>query len=595
MECYFILGFFTIASANIDTRSELVESAVEITNKYYKHHLVTSVIWTHHDSEEMSIFLRKYEGSVVLTPLFNNDTNIIHKTLELFGYSQTIFFTSELDTFERFISLVNKYVRYPTRLVLLLEKPISELMELSVFTRIAWKNGLVNIVILCRNNNNELIISTYCPYSNGKCENDLPIKLNPGQNIFPNKFLNFNKCPIRLRALPFLPYVDADDTDTENGIITRIGGYDGITLSYIARYLNATLDVQLAVNNEGQWNNTYGTFVGGIATGGFSDLVYNKADILIPAGMLTLNRYTAAQASHIYHTLDIRWIGPKRREIHHGMKLMLPFMTVVTPVLCLTYIVFIIVVVLIKKCKRCKDKKKCISYQAFALLLGQTVNYETKILLLNNLFLIWIWFCFIMRIAYQGELVQFLQNELLEPPFTTIEETVTRVSGYGGSATIAEHYRRTSLERNFTVLGLLDIIQSLRHIASGTRFLIATDTFLIHHNRHSYQVLNTQVSSASACLFMRRGWSAAEIVDSIINRLVESGIVEKIRFNNSVVRNQEVHKNDIVHPLDIMMLCACFYGLICMAVLSFTILLFEIIYYKYVCFKSNHKQLLILE
>ncbi|CAB3229909.1 unnamed protein product [Arctia plantaginis] len=594
MDYYFIFGFYSIVSANLNTRYELVESAVEITSKYYEHQSVTSVIWTDNNSEEISIFLRKYEGSVVITPLFHNNTNVIFETVKTFGYSQTIFFTSEPDTFEKFISLVNKYVKYHIKLVLILEKPISELMDLLVFTRIAWRNGLVNIVILCKNYNDEMIISTYCPYSNGMCDNDLPIKINTGQNMFPNKFLNFNKCPIRLRALPFLPYADPDDIDTENGIITRIGGYDGITLSHIAQYLNATLDVKLAIKNEGQWNNTYGTFIEGRATGGFSDLVYNKADILIPAGMLTLSRYAAAQASHIYHTLDIRWIGPKRREMHDGIKLMLPFMTVITPVLYLTYAVFVSVAVLIRKRKNGNvDKKKSISYQAFALLLGQTINYETKILLLNSLFLIWIWFCFLIRIAYQGELVQFLQTELLEPPFTTIEEAVTRVNGFGGSATIIEHYRDTPLEQNFKILGLLDLLKCLEHIGRGARFLLATDTFFIGHNRYSYQILDTQVSSASACLFMRRGWPAAELVDSVINRLVESGIVEKIRYNNIVTLHQEVNKNEMVHPLDMTMLCACFYGLACMGVLCFAIFLCEIIYYKYECFTCKRKQLLI--
>ncbi|XP_075973587.1 uncharacterized protein LOC142974901 [Anticarsia gemmatalis] len=563
-----------IVSATNDTDSKLIDEAVRVTNKYYERQFVTSVVWDGHDPDGVNEFLAKYRGCVLITPMFVNVNDIIH-TKQVAGYERTIFFASKSNKFEKFMNLINQKLRSPIRLILVYKHFISDIAELSAFTEIAWKNNLADIVIISKKINNEISFSTYFPYNNGVCGNFIPVKLKRKENMFPKKFNNFNKCPIRASGLLIHPFVDVV---IENGTVTKLDGYDGIALTLIRDTINATLEFKEVSEASKSGFSTNGT-----ASSIFYDLMYNKSDILIPAGILTLGRYSVTQTSHIYHDVEIRWIGPKRREIYHWIKILMPFLDTTTPFLCLAFTLFVITAVLISRQKQPEEhKKRSMCFLTYTLLLGQTTKRLTKVPLFNVFFLLWIWFCFIVRIEYQGDLVESLQNQILEAPFESLAEAIKEVDGFGGTEVVLDFYRDTHLEDGYKILALTEINAYVHRIADGERFLLATDTFFVKRILNSIQILGAQISTTWTCFYMRRGWPAASYIDSIILRLEETGLLEKIHSmdDDEFVEDSEEEQDTRAHALDMTILSACLYGLGFMWMLCSIILVLEMIYHK---------------
>lgn len=554
-----------------DTDLKLAQKAVNITNRYYDLERVTYVVWSKDHSEDISYFLIQFNGPVELTSLFtHNDSVILHKMKHC--EHQVVFFTATLEEFEEFISLMRQDITLHIRLVLVLKKPLSEPSELATFNGVAWQNNLADIVIIYKNQtNNKISVSTYFPYSNDACGNNIPVFLESNQNMFPNKFVNFNKCLIRISGRPHTFLVDLD---VQNGTVTRFSGNDAVVLKIIMNSINASYEVFEIP--------AYGHNTNGTTTGGFNDLINNRTDILIPSGVLNLDRYSVLLPSHGYFDPRIRWIGPKRRAIYQWVKLIIPFFNNLTPLLFLAFLAFVFVAILIRRQVLPRTYKGgSICFQAFSVLVGQVVA-ESKVPLLNNMFLIWNWFCFILRIAYQGVLVKSLHQTILEPKFDVLSEAVAQMNIYGGLRGFFEYYKDTPIEKRFTVMPRKDFFIYLNRTADGERFLLISDSYLIHRVRRSIQILDEPVSSSLSCLYMRPGWPAAPTINSIIVRLLEAGITKKIYYMGNVASDEEMYNNEYRH-LSMSIVGSCFLVMSFMWLICSIIFGLEIAYHRYTC------------
>uniref|UniRef100_A0AAU6NDQ3 IR7d.3 n=1 Tax=Mythimna loreyi TaxID=667449 RepID=A0AAU6NDQ3_9NEOP len=556
---------------------KLIKTAVNISSTYYNRHFTTTVIWKLNDSKYVNEYLINYPGVVVLSPWSTYNDSKIRNINETVGFKQTIYFANDLYDYEIIMQLINEVIRFPIRFMLVLENPAKSTAELSAFIEVTAKNDQADLVLISANEFGEVTLSTFFPYSDGCCANYTPITLKYGDNMFPKKFSNFYQCPIRTALLEYFPYVTVT---MENGTITSVGGYDGKVLMIILKKLNASLEVTSAYNNS-----VFGSYVNGTATGSIGDLATEKADILIPADILTEKRYTVTLPSHTYHTVDIRWVGRRQREISDWLKFIVPDKTNFTYLHGLVFISFVSVAMLVRKCKPLVTKaSNGILYQSFIILLGQTAKFVTKSWLLNSLFVLWIWFCIFFRMDYQADLFDALQTLDLEPPFESIEDAVTKVDGYGGVEVVVEYYKDTPLERNYKVIPMNELRTYIRRIFEGENFLLATDVALVRSLDPYIQILKKRISATGASFYMRPGWPAAKDVDDIIFSLVEAGFIENLlndENNQKWIFNRK-NKNDSHNPagLSLAKLSTLFYGLALMWVICFGVLLVEIKHYK---------------
>lgn len=571
----YVIISFLCTTAQVYGDPSLIDITAFVANLVYEPHQVTTLIWWQCNPEYVTEFSKHFHGSLVIVPIaYNNNTRerVLNKAV---GYKQTVIFADSGEEFTSFITLVNLDLVVPIRLLLVLTKPIYDISEI---TRIAWTNDVTDILILKQNEAGEVTVYTYFPYNSEICGDFTPVEINiHSKDIFPEKFLNFHGCPIKITLLEIPPYVKLV---RKNNTITSITGIDGSALMLIIDKVNASIEIVSSTDHD-----EMGSFINGTGTGAFGELVNRHADIFIPAAIINRKRYFVAQVSTVYQTLDVYWAAPSRREIYVWVRVFVYLFTNTMPFTCLTFIVFVIVTMIFKRFSFHEtDTKDSVFLQAFIMLLGHGTKFETRSTAINGMFLLWIWFCLIVRIEYQGELVDGLRKKILEPHLKSLDEAIKAVDAYGGVETFREYYRGTSIAKNYKVLPLNNLPLYIKYVSDGNRFLLVSDILLIRQFRGNVQILDEPVIRAATCMFMRPGWPASKEFDRLIHRVFETGFVEKIRHDNKLERitQEYTNKSHEPNPLNMTVLGACFYGLIVFEIISFIVFILEIIYYKFI-------------
>ncbi|XP_047504868.1 uncharacterized protein LOC125049549 [Pieris napi] len=468
----------------------------------------------------------------------------------------------------------------PIQLILVLievnESRITELIQ------VAWKNEVAEIIIVTTNIKKELSLYTFIPYTPGDCGNITPVEVPVNvPSFFIRKFLNFNKCPLTLSAHTSMPYIKVIKENDK--IILK--GFESDIMNLIVERLNATLVV---ISNEEQERDN---IANDSLKVGFSDLISKDADVMLPAVFVNEKRYSVALTTYTYNDLTIVWIAPKQRVIYAWANLILPFISRITPLIILTILCFVAVVKLIIRFGRYHElKEKTVIFQSFTILLGLQTKFETKCWLNNTTYVLWVWYCFLIRIAYQGDLINGLHKVILEPPIRTVNDGLQILDEVVASAAIQELYKNTSLEEQFNVLAKpSDSEAYLKNIVDGARILLAEDYITV--KSHGYldmvQFLEESVVRLPACIFVRARWPGVDEFRRKIMEFHQHGFFGyyyfqyKARHYRRYERTNGSHtKERSTKPLTIASLSSLFYGLLMAYFICFLVFCMEIIWFK---------------
>lgn len=119
-----------------------------------------------------------------------------------------------------------------------------------------WTLYIANVHILTKTTiEKTAILYTYYPYTEHHCEEVRPTLQNyftngsfalTDDNMFPEKFRNFHKCPLTLSTYNLVPYMML--TPQPNGSY-HTDGIDGVTFRVISQQLNFTPIVRMSAKN----------------------------------------------------------------------------------------------------------------------------------------------------------------------------------------------------------------------------------------------------------------------------------------------------------------------------------------------------------
>ncbi|XP_046959668.1 uncharacterized protein LOC124529796 [Vanessa cardui] len=563
----FVFGTFLKAS-------EITEQAATIANQEYTPNRLTSVVWWRCDQHNVTDFLKKFKGLVVTVKISDEHFKNInfHKAVL---YQQTVFFAAAPYEFEYFIERINQVIIVPIRVIMILSNQWTDSVD--AFTEIAGKNDVSDIIILRMDTKGKIRYSTYKPFGNGACANytalDLNINTNINETFFIRKYNNFHKCPIRVTMLEFIPFVEFTK---ENHTITEVGGADGLLLLLLLERLNSSLDAILYKDHISGTNKNKTDFL--------DDLRHNDADILIPGLVWTSKRYAVVQVSSSFNCINVVWCMPKRREIYEWAKIILPFINVSTLLILAGFFFMFVTMKLVHRIAKKSDNE--IIFRMLAIFLGQDINYYSSYWLINSLFNFWIWFCIIVRISYQGNLIDGLRKSILEPKISSLDEAIQVVDGVGGPIAFLEYYHNASIEYNFIKLKLADITTYIKDIGAGKKFLLAVDLLQVKFYNQAVQILKENGTTMPKSFYMRPRWSGAAEISRLINHIAESGLYVKIENDiilKLLLRNEKLSKTDVsLKPMGMELLKSCFYGLTCMYIISSVVFTLEILWSKYI-------------
>lgn len=574
-----------VSSNDLCYRS-LLDNGTFIANTSFDHRKITIVAWNNIAEDIMEDFLWNYNGVVVIVHGNEEFCNLTAIHIE-----QYVLFVENSQDYNFFLqTLINREQVSPVRIIVILqtEDNINDIYNkiLVNITLPSYKNDVTDILVLNCDDKNTVQIITYFPYVNQKqCNNTkpCPLKINNELEYFPRKFKNCHGCPIRSSAIDNPPFMELRK---QNGDIVDVDGTEGKLVKLLAQILNATLKFTIA-SDQG----VYGTLVNGRWTGSVGDLVYDRTDISAIAALINYGRFQVTQFIYPYNIQKIIWCAPQRREIQVWAKAVLPLFTDSTFLLGIASVLLLIVSNIARKVEFKKEDlpENNTLLWSWAIFLGQQVRFETKSWIINSLFAMWLGFCLILRIAYQGELSIFLQRQILEPPYTTLSEALVGVDAYGGLQSMLAFYSdHPDFLQKYNNLTLPQIHSWLDGISKGKRIMVSFEKSSLYELGYAHKIQTVEEASITAAVgvLVRKRWSAAEEISQLMMRITESGLYDKIvkdrqeKYRLIVAKNRVSKDNLQYSALGWYTLGACFYGLVIEWFVCLTVFLFENLWKK---------------
>ncbi|XP_026753544.2 uncharacterized protein LOC113513756 [Galleria mellonella] len=578
MYIFKILIIFEVIFVKEINSTVLTDIAVSVAHSVFYNDRITAVIWCHNNCDDVTIFLSKFHGVTYCASFWNMTDGNIREMKIVLDYRQVVLFTSKSNEFEAYLKLIYEVMVVSIRIIVVANKDVTNLREIM---NIAWKYDIADIFFLTMKDNKGRIF-TYFPYSNGICGNTNPVLLNKITDVkeaLTNKFKNFQGCSIKFTLIYYEPYIQYD---VVNGTAVSITGLEAQIPFFLGYILNSSLEfthMSLDVNIGSVTNTKF-----------FLNLLQKKSDIVVPPTLLNLERYKKAQISIVYKYVELSWMRPPQRRIKTWVKILHSFFNnSVILFFCVTFFIFVSVTKLITKYNTLRIKYKSdILINTYSIFIGQETKFETKIILVNSLFIMWVWFCIILRLVIQGDLTSGLQNIYLEPPWTSMHYAIKNVDGYGGGLMFKNVFEGTELENDYKVVNAYDADINVRNVAKGQRFILLTDKtavnlFLLGTN---VQYIGPPVITIPSCMYIRPGWPAAERIINLIQKMVEVGFIAKaskdilhtnmIKLNNSDI----LHSNNDPQPLSLDDFRGFIYILLFLLCLCFVIFIIEVLYYN---------------
>lgn len=287
-----------------------------------------------------------------------------------------------------------------------------------------WQNHIANINLLLLEDK-QIEMLTFMPFNNGTCHNVDPQVINnfvndtwESEQIFPNKFQNFNKCPIKLLSFILPPCVN----DNENG---EYSGYEIELVRLIAQMMNATLIVEVSKEAFG-WGFLHEN---GSAGGVLKSTLEGKTDIAIGNYYLTSARARYLSFC-VYFREKVVLTIPSGIPLNTFEKLLSPYARDTWAVLIITLAASLMLIGIAKRQRRqirnfIFGKNTGNPYLNFieVILFGSQVRLP-KTNFSRTMLMYFILFCIVMRTLYQSGLFKFLQSDQRHPQVQTMDEIV---------------------------------------------------------------------------------------------------------------------------------------------------------------------------
>ncbi|KAG7302471.1 hypothetical protein JYU34_012379 [Plutella xylostella] len=317
-----------------------------------------------------------------------------------------------------------------------------------------------------------------------------------------------------------------------------------------------------------------------------ADLVYNRADISASSAIFTVERFKAVQVTHAYKHLDLVWCLPRVSKRRAWARVLLPLLSCTTALVCLTAAVFLSVAAAFNKIevRKCEERAPKLSVlQTCAVFLGQPVRWARAGGVLDRLLALWLWFCLVLRIVYQGELVRSLERGAPPPRVPTLARALQLVDQYGGADSVATFYRNTTILKKFKVLRLEEVHPMLVDIGKGRRFLLAVDLWSVLQSGAAVAVVGERVARAPVGVLARARWAGAGALRAAAARAVGAGLYRRLVADYTWRHLLHVAPvADLTYSaLTLHHLSGCFFILLIAAFMCFLVFLAEILWFHF--------------
>lgn len=412
---------------------------------------------------------------------------------------------------------------------------------------------IINVIYIRSKSDTEFEMFTYDIVVPEKCVNNVPYKLDVSNNctddnclinLYPRKLKNFYKCPLIVSTFHQPPFMILNNETSEPS------GGDGEILNILSAALNATLKIKIPADG-----NVWGRYHDGNWTGSLGDVYNNHAHMSVCSLPVSARKSSNFTTSLIYNSMDIVWTAAIPPQKPSWEKLLSPLDTSIRVGLFLIFICIAIINAMtrldtwrrIRMVLKIGPIRSSLLFYSWALFLGTSILKMPKNRSLLILVYSWIWYCFVIRSAYQAALINSLKTKIYEEYYPSFDSVLKGRHPYGGFSTLRQYYSDDPfIYENWKVLDFNESYNILDKISEGTSdFVLAYNKeniieYLMESNGHKrLQIIPQKIISSPIAIYFKKHSALASPVNRILSFAIESG------FSQIVHRNYLRHKKYI--------------------------------------------------
>ncbi|XP_038220073.1 uncharacterized protein LOC119838277 [Zerene cesonia] len=376
-------------------------------------------------------------------------------------------------------------------------------------------------------------------------------------DIFPLKFKNLHECPLIVSSFEQEPYMTIND-----GIPS---GADGDLLRVIIQALNAKLTIMTPRIGTG-WGKLEenGTWSGSLA-----DIYYDWANFSMTSASLTLRRFMHFQISTSYKSVTLAWVTHPSGLEPASFRLLRPYnvrarrgLLILLALVCIIAIFFKILKVKLNM----PDIPDNILFHSWEICMGLPATRLPTKWVLSGCTMLWMLYCYLIRTLYQVYLINCLQTDFRLEDLVTIEDAIEAGYPFGGGLALKDLFIEYPLiYDNWQNVESSNIHPTLGQLSNGLKFVLAMDyetarMFLRVPNRKLHILPHKILNSPTVIFFKKYSW-LAQSIDTILTRLIESGLCDKIYKDNTFIKI--IDDSDAAKVINIDAFKGCYFILLC--------------------------------
>lgn len=558
-----------------NTGNELSDMAAKVATQNFEQRFSTLLLFNSTLYYSVELFLHLFNYSVII------NRGIIYPAFAKV-FRQYVIFGTDIFELEQMLDTLREFeMQNNGKFIIICHSEESNDCDEKELTKLLWDHRIVNVIVI-KFEGTQAAGYTYFPISDGDCNNVTPIKVQSSKhsqflttdcgNIFGMKIKKYGSCPISVSTFIQPPYMTITN-GTPNGA-------DGDLLQILAYGLNASLTMMTPHRGFG-WGFR---LKNGTWSGSLADVYDGLANMSMTSAALTYSRFSEFHLSRSYYESHVVWITHPAALQNEALKLMRPFATSTQIALVVSYILVIVCALILSTYKsiylkdECDEYSKSVVFYSWMICTGQAlIKLPTKSFFLK-IMILWVFYCFLIRTAYQVYLISSLKGTFYENQFESIDDAIKEKYPFGGGLALRDYYLDyPAVYDHWTNVDANEMLPTLLEMSKGKKFVVATNKdfvkMIMKKHKISLHILPRKIVSTPSVIFFKKYSPLAESVNLVLSRLVSSGLPEKFHQVYTTIKTVKVEDERV--PLKIIHFTACYVVLVTGWILSFVFFIIE--------------------
>lgn len=316
-------------------------------------------------------------------------------------------------------------------------------------------------------------------------------------------------------------------------------GIDGDIMKLAANMLNATLVLMTPADG-----GDAGRYTNNNWTGSLGDIYNGLRHASVCSAPLTSNKYGNFQISFTYFSMDIVWATRLPTQKASWEKLLNPLNIYLRVILLLFFVGIVFMNILcttdmwreLRRTFKMDPPKISFLFFSWVLFLGLPILKEPARKSFLVIIYTWIWFCFVIRSAYQAALINSLKQPAYLDNLETFQDVLTNRYPYGGLASLREYYTDDrAIYDNWKVVNLVHCYEILDSILDGTTdFVLASNKEILKHHLMRFngmkqlQIIPEKIVNSPTVVYYKKFSPLTGPLNTVLRIALEGGFIQRI-------------------------------------------------------------------